>query len=239
MSSVFPIYRRLHEIITQQRNDYDEDTPIANLLELMRKGLKDMLLDCGDFAKKASILDPRFLSLWRSDQIPKEEREHLLHELRKEVNNEIKERERREKTAKAGKEETKDKEEKSGNQDSKGKKEKGAGSSSSSAFALFPEDDEEHVGVPVEDEVTRYFRELNLSKKADPLVYWRDVMSPKFPTLALIARRYFSVVGSSVPSERLFSRAGEAIDLRAALDPALAEQQIYVMQNRHLLRSKI
>lgn len=44
----------------------------------------------------------------------------------------------------------------------------------------------------------------------NPLVFWKD-MEGIYPILAPIARKYLTVVATSVPSERLFSKVGNII----------------------------
>jgi hypothetical protein len=50
-----------------------------------------------------------------------------------------------------------------------------------------------------------------ISRNMDPLEYWRSVQGT-YPLLSRIGVRYLTIVGSSVPSERLFSRAGCILD---------------------------
>lgn len=224
ISAVYPIYRRLHEIVIKQQSRYTEGTPIRKLLDLLRRNVKNLVLSCDDFYRKASILDPRFLNLWRSTDTPDAERQHLLHELRKELS--VEERKRNEA------------EQKERGEDKRPERERPAAvpaAAEDDDFVLFP-----HVDAPeapnAKDEVTRYFEEQAIKMEDDPFTHWFNNLAPKYPLLARIARRYFCVVASSVPSERLFSQAGQVItDQRASLNPEMAEQQIFVLQNRELV----
>lgn len=70
----------------------------------------------------------------------------------------------------------------------------------------------------LKEEVERYLRSPNISRDADPFVFWRhDVL---YPNLKKMAQKYFSFQMSSVASERLFSTAGLIqTDLRNRLCP--------------------
>jgi hypothetical protein len=47
------------------------------------------------------------------------------------------------------------------------------------------------------------------------LTYWRKIAA-RFPLLSNFARKYLSVCSTSVPSERLFSRAKRIVNARRA-----------------------
>uniref|UniRef100_A0A1X7SF34 HAT C-terminal dimerisation domain-containing protein n=1 Tax=Amphimedon queenslandica TaxID=400682 RepID=A0A1X7SF34_AMPQE len=59
-------------------------------------------------------------------------------------------------------------------------------------------------------EVRRYFEEPNTSRSSNPLDWWKN-NSSKYPRLHKVASKYLGVPGSSVPSERLFSKAGKLV----------------------------
>lgn len=61
-----------------------------------------------------------------------------------------------------------------------------------------------------EHEVTHYLRNPVCPLKANPLEIWED-MKMVFPNLYKIAKKYLTVVATSVPSERLFSKAGATV----------------------------
>lgn len=54
--------------------------------------------------------------------------------------------------------------------------------------------------------VNAYLSQPLISLKEDPVQCWED-MKTVYPDLYVIARKYLSIMGSSVPSERLFSKA--------------------------------
>lgn len=61
------------------------------------------------------------------------------------------------------------------------------------------------------DQLALYLRspaESNI--KENPLVYWVNV-SAAYPELSKVAIKYLSSVATSVPSERLFSKAGDIL----------------------------
>ena len=58
-----------------------------------------------------------------------------------------------------------------------------------------------------ENELTLYLTAGIISRKEDPMVWWKDNRG-QFPTLAKLAREYLAVPAMSTPSERIFSAAG-------------------------------
>ena len=62
-------------------------------------------------------------------------------------------------------------------------------------------------------EVRRYFEEPNIDRSKNPLEWWKE-NETRFPNLSKIAKKYLCVPGSSVPSERLFSKAGQLVSER-------------------------
>lgn len=67
---------------------------------------------------------------------------------------------------------------------------------------------EESTSIPTE--LRQYLNSALLDRKDDPLKYWLKVKDV-YPNLYVIAIKYFVVVGTSVPSERVFSKAGNLI----------------------------
>lgn len=62
-------------------------------------------------------------------------------------------------------------------------------------------------------EVKSYFAEAHLHRKEDPLQWWKERQTI-YPHLAKLAKKYLCVIATSVPSERLFSKAGQLISER-------------------------
>ena len=59
----------------------------------------------------------------------------------------------------------------------------------------------------VMNEIASYQEFPSSSPETDPLVWWKGEEG-RFPNLACLAHKYLCVCGTSVPSERIFSRAG-------------------------------
>ena len=65
---------------------------------------------------------------------------------------------------------------------------------------------------------------------------WWATNRLRFPILAKLSRRYLSAPPTSVPSERLFSVAGDLYDeKRNRLSPEHAEELLFIKSNFHLL----
>ena len=62
-------------------------------------------------------------------------------------------------------------------------------------------------------EIEQYFKLPVINRKKDPLLWWKQNCQA-FPMLEKVARVYLCTVATSVPSERLFSKAGELISAR-------------------------
>jgi len=56
-------------------------------------------------------------------------------------------------------------------------------------------------------ELRQYLNQPIIPRDQDPLKYWQNVKHA-YPVLFDIAKKYLSVIATSVPSERLFSKAG-------------------------------
>jgi hypothetical protein len=61
-----------------------------------------------------------------------------------------------------------------------------------------------------EAELERYLKHPRVSKDTDVLLWWDD-NEHRYPHLARLARDYLAIPASSVPAERVFSRAGDLI----------------------------
>lgn len=68
-------------------------------------------------------------------------------------------------------------------------------------------------------ELRQYLNQSTIPRNQDPLKYWQTVKHA-YPVLHNIAKKYLSVIATSVPSERLFSKAGNIkSDARNRLTP--------------------
>ena len=80
-------------------------------------------------------------------------------------------------------------------------------------------------------EVKRYFEEKNIDRKDDPLLWWKG-NGTRFPHLMVLAKKYLAIPGSSVPSERLFSKAGELVSARRSrLKPKNVDMMLFLNKN--------
>ncbi|KAL7382534.1 hypothetical protein ABVT39_023919, partial [Epinephelus coioides] len=62
-------------------------------------------------------------------------------------------------------------------------------------------------------EMRRYMKENVIQRSEDPLLWWKKNENA-FQLLGKVAKRYTGTVATSVPAERLFSKAGETINQR-------------------------
>ena len=63
--------------------------------------------------------------------------------------------------------------------------------------------------------VRSFLDQHNITRTDNPLTWWSN-MSKSFSMLVPIAKQYLAIPGTSVPSERLFSKAGELISAKRA-----------------------
>ena len=71
-----------------------------------------------------------------------------------------------------------------------------------------------------------------LSGGADPLAWWRDSGNSMFPTLARLARRYFTMNATSVMSERLFSLSDHIVSKkRTSMKDDTVNQTVFLTRN--------
>ena len=111
------------------------------------------------------------------------------------------------------------------------------GASQSLLWSLFDEIVEENKSgeeavssKSVEAAVDDYLRDPVIPRECDPLIYWKEkcLVWP----IVKIARKYLSIPPASVPSERLFSTAGQiATDTRNRLDAEKIEMLLFLNKN--------
>ena len=83
----------------------------------------------------------------------------------------------------------------------------------------------------IRTEITAYKSEPRLKTNEDPLQYWR-VNACKYRFLSRLAKIYLCVQASSVPSERIFSTAGDIVTAtRSCLDHQHVDQLIFLKKN--------
>ena len=82
-----------------------------------------------------------------------------------------------------------------------------------------------------DDEVSRYAKLGNIKVKDDHLTWWVNHRD-SFPVLTQLTRKYLSIPATSVPSERLFSDAGNHISAkRTRLAPDLVNKFLFLKRN--------
>ena len=62
-------------------------------------------------------------------------------------------------------------------------------------------------------EARKYFKEPVLARLQDPLLWWKE-NEQYYELIAKIAKKYRCIPGTSVPAERVFSKAGELVSIR-------------------------
>lgn len=67
-----------------------------------------------------------------------------------------------------------------------------------------------HTASTTFPEIVQYLAEKAEDRKVDPVQWWK-LNGHRFPTLARMAQDYLAVPASSVPSEQIFSQAGDII----------------------------
>ena len=86
-----------------------------------------------------------------------------------------------------------------------------------------------------EIEIERYLSLPKIGLDDDPLEWWKNYSS-SFPSLSILSKKYLSMQGSSVPSERVFSKGGNVVNKkRCTLSPKNAEMQIFLAYNKKIL----
>ncbi|XP_011685052.1 PREDICTED: zinc finger BED domain-containing protein 4 [Wasmannia auropunctata] len=77
-------------------------------------------------------------------------------------------------------------------------------------------------------DLKHYLNRTMIDRNENPMSYWINFASV-YPTLSVIAKKYLAIVGTSVPSERLFSRAGNILtDSRNRLLPDHLQELLFL-----------
>ena len=85
------------------------------------------------------------------------------------------------------------------------------------------------ISEQVDVELDRYMSDQT---KGEDLAWW-CLNEGKYPRLSRLARRYLAVPASSVPSERIFSLAGQIVNKkRSCLSTSLVDQLIFLKKNK-------
>ena len=84
-------------------------------------------------------------------------------------------------------------------------------------------------------ELRQYFEEVNINRTDDPLKWWKTRESV-YPNLSKIAKKYLGIVATSVPSERVFSKAGQVVtERRNRLKANNVQKLIFLNANINLV----
>lgn len=88
----------------------------------------------------------------------------------------------------------------------------------------------ESEGQGLQDELKHYLTQPVVDfKTTAPITYWYHQRNSLYRSITPIANKYFCIVGTSVPCERLFSIAGNiATDERSRLDPERLDKFIFL-----------
>lgn len=87
----------------------------------------------------------------------------------------------------------------------------------------------EVVGATIQGK--HYMEENILQRKDDPLKWWKDHEN-HYTLLSVLALKYLSMPGTSVPSERLFSKAGELVSAkRSRIKPKNIDMFLFTNKN--------
>jgi hypothetical protein len=83
----------------------------------------------------------------------------------------------------------------------------------------------------VAQEMDRYLHHPILDVESHPLEWWK-AQEKQFPLLGRLARRYFCICATSVPSERVFSAGGNIVtSLRNSLKPDSVDKLVFLATN--------
>ena len=83
-------------------------------------------------------------------------------------------------------------------------------------------------GISAYTEMQQYLKQPVVPRKEDPLEWWGE-NAHIYPTIAKCARKYLCGLATSVPSERLFSKAGELISMRrSSIKPKNVDMHLFL-----------
>ena len=81
------------------------------------------------------------------------------------------------------------------------------------------------------DEVVLYTQERTPDINTNPLQWWK-LNGGRYPRLTILALKYLGIPATSVPSERVFSKAGEIVSRRrASLKPSSVDMLVFLSKN--------
>lgn len=87
----------------------------------------------------------------------------------------------------------------------------------------------------IAEEIRVYKEEQSAPISQNPMLWWSQ-NAIKYPELSKLARAVLSIPGTSVPSERVFSCAGDIVTAtRSCLDPEMVDKLIFLKMNTQKL----
>ncbi|XP_038673793.1 E3 SUMO-protein ligase ZBED1-like [Scyliorhinus canicula] len=88
----------------------------------------------------------------------------------------------------------------------------------------------------VVEELNNFKSQKVLELGEDPLIWWSDRVA-LFPTLSKLLQKYWCIPATSIPSQRLFSAAGNLVNAkRNQLAPAEVDRLLFLYENTRLQR---
>lgn len=83
----------------------------------------------------------------------------------------------------------------------------------------------------LQEEVSGYMAKDCTSVDSDPLSWWK-VHESVYPNLAVLAKSYLAIPATSVPSERVFSTAGDIVTAtRSTLSTESVDKLVFLKKN--------
>ncbi|XP_076842109.1 zinc finger BED domain-containing protein 4-like [Brachyhypopomus gauderio] len=216
-SKVIPMLKMLHHSL--QRNALNVTTEIAiNLVENLKRRLLETLCNLESLSVMTipTLLDPRFktmafLSASKANEAVKRLKSECAAEMRKAIPTQMEDDQAGPSTQTS------------------------APSSDDNLWQQLDMDVKEsqsksNVTTDSIIEVQRYISEANTPRSQDPLKYW-ETQRLHYPTLYKLAMKYLCTP-SSVPCERVFSKAGEIVcKRRNRLSPNILKQLMFLNKN--------
>lgn len=88
------------------------------------------------------------------------------------------------------------------------------------------------ISLLLQKEMMMYEQESPIPAQQNPLMWWKTLGSGRYPHVAQMAKKYPSIPGSSVRSERFFSSAGNIVNKkRSALAPSNVDYLVFLANN--------
>lgn len=80
-------------------------------------------------------------------------------------------------------------------------------------------------------ETDQYFKEKNIPRSGDAIEWWKN-KTGQYRKMAVLAKKYLAIPATSVPSERVFSKAGELVSAkRSRLKAKNVDMMLFLNKN--------